>query len=130
MDRVISSTSPKIRNLRERSAGSTRRASSCRYPGGKTSSPGFFRAAQGTVRGGHYHERKEEVFYVVRGTIKAVFADLDGGGKETCLLEKGMKVRVGTRVGHRFEGIEDSLVVEYSPQYYDGTDASRIDLGG
>jgi len=70
-----------------------------------------------------------EVFYVVSGTIRAVFADLGSGGRETRILEKGMKVRVGTRVGHRFEGIEDSLVIEYSPQYYDKTDALRADLG-
>lgn len=89
----------------------------------------FFELRKGQFRGGHYHERKEEVFYVVRGAIKAVFADIDGGGKETCLLEKGMKVRVGTRVGHRFEGIDDSLVIEYSRQYYDRTDALKADLG-
>jgi L-fuculose-phosphate aldolase len=89
----------------------------------------FFELCKGQFRGGHYHERKEEVFYVVSGTIRAVFADLGGGGKETRILEKGMKVRVGTRVGHRFEGIEDSLVIEYSPQYYDKTDALKTDMG-
>jgi L-fuculose-phosphate aldolase len=90
----------------------------------------FFELRKGQFRGGHYHERKEEVFYVISGRIKAVFADPGGGGKETRILEKGMKVRVGTRVGHRFEGIEDSLVIEYSPQYYDVTDALRTDMGG
>lgn len=89
----------------------------------------FFELRKGQFRGGHYHERKEEVFYVVSGTIRAVFADLGSGGRETRILEKGMKVRVGTRVGHRFEGVEDSLVIEYSPQYYDKTDALRADLG-
>jgi L-fuculose-phosphate aldolase len=89
----------------------------------------FFELRKGQFRGGHYHERKEEVFYVVSGTIRAVFADLAGGGKETRILEKGMKVRVGTHVDHRFEGIEDSLVIEYSPQYYDRTDAFKADLG-
>lgn len=89
----------------------------------------FFELRKGQFRGGHYHERKEEVFYVVSGTIRAVFADPGSGGRETRILEKGMKVRVGTRVGHRFEGVEDSLVIEYSPQYYDKTDALRADLG-
>lgn len=89
----------------------------------------FFELRKGQFRGGHYHERKDEVFYVVSGRIKAVFADLEGGERETSLLERGMKVRVGTGIGHRFEGIEDALVVEYSTQYYDRTDALKIDLG-
>jgi len=89
----------------------------------------FFELRKGQFRGGHYHERKEEVFYVVGGTIRALFADVSGGGRETRLLEKGMKVHVGTLVGHRFEGIEDSLVIEYSPQYYDKTDALMMDMG-
>lgn len=89
----------------------------------------FFELREGQFRGGHYHERKEETFYVIRGRIKAVFRDIDGGPAETFLLQKGMKVRVGIRIGHRFEGIEDSLVIEYSPQYYDKTDALRIDMG-
>jgi len=89
----------------------------------------FFELREGQFRGGHYHEGKEEVFYVVSGRIKAVFADLRNGEKQTCVLEKGLKVRVRTGVGHRFYGIEDSLVIEYSPQYYDKSDAIKIDMG-
>ncbi|HBL24469.1 MAG TPA: hypothetical protein DDZ40_10200 [Deltaproteobacteria bacterium] len=89
----------------------------------------FFELRKGQVRAGHYHERKEEVFYVVGGRIKAVFVDPQTGEKTTSILEKGMKIRVGTRIGHHFFGIEDSLAVEYSPQYYDKTDTRKIDMG-
>ena len=89
----------------------------------------FFELRKGQFRGGHYHEGKEEVFYVVSGRIKAVFADLHNGEKQTSVLEKGLKVRVRTGVGHRFYGIDDSLVIEYSPQDYDRSDAIKIDMG-
>lgn len=89
----------------------------------------FFELREGQTRANHYHERKEEVFYVVSGKIKAVFLDPANGEKETFILGKGMKLRVKTGVGHLFYGIEDSRVIEYSPQYYDKTDAHRIDMG-
>ena len=89
----------------------------------------LFELRKGQFRGGHYHERKEEAFYIVSGRIRAVFRDLQSGENETCILEEGLKVRVGTGVGHRFYGIEDSVVVEYSPQYYDSSDAIKVDMG-
>ena len=39
--------------------------------------------------------------------------------KEERVLEKGDKIRVKTRCGHLFYGLEDALVIEYSPQVYD-----------
>lgn len=89
----------------------------------------FFELRKGQVRGSHYHERKEEAFYVVSGKIRAAFVDLASGERETFILGKGMKLRVGTGVGHLFYGIEDSHIVEYSPQYYDKADAHRIEMG-
>ena len=41
----------------------------------------------------------------------------------------GMRVRKA-RKDLSFYGIEDSLVIEYSPQYYDKTDAVKADMGG
>ncbi len=89
----------------------------------------FFELRKGRTRASHYHERKEEVFYVISGKIRAVFVDPASGERKTFILQKGMKIRVRTGVGHMFHGIEDSHVVEYSPQYYDKEDAHRIEMG-
>lgn len=88
----------------------------------------FFELRKGQSRGSHYHERKEEVFYVISGRIKAFFIDKENGEQQTYVLEKGMKIRVETLVGHVFYGMEDSLVIEYSPQYYDKEDAHRMKM--
>ncbi len=90
----------------------------------------FFELLKGQRRGDHYHMTKEEVFYVLSGKIEAVFASLSPDRKRTCILKKGMKIRVPTGIAHSFYGIEDSLVVEYSPQYYDKTDSVKVDMGG
>jgi dTDP-4-dehydrorhamnose 3,5-epimerase-like enzyme len=88
----------------------------------------FFELKKGQFRGNHYHEKKEEVFYVISGKIRAVFADIDTSEREERILTKGDKVQVPTRLGHVFYGLEDATVVEYSPQYYDKEDAMKINI--
>src|SRR5665647_679797 len=70
----------------------------------------FFELKKGQFRGNHYHEKKEEVFYVISGKIRAVFADIDTSEREERILTKGDKVQVPTRLGHIFYGLEDATV--------------------
>jgi len=87
-----------------------------------------FQIRKGFSRGNHYHEKKEEIFYVFQGKIKALFLDMDTLQKEETILGKGDKIRVKPRCGHLFQGLEDTLVIEYSPQVYDKGDAYEINL--
>ena len=87
-----------------------------------------FEIRKGYSRGNHYHEKKEEIFYVFRGKIRASFIDMDTLQKDETILEKGDKIRVKTRCGHCFYGLEDTLVIEYSPQVYDKEDTHKINL--
>lgn len=87
-----------------------------------------FEIRKGYTRGNHYHEEKEEIFYVFRGKIKASFMDMDTLQKEERILKKGDKIRVMPRCGHLFYGLEDALVVEYSPQVYDKEDSHQVKL--
>jgi dTDP-4-dehydrorhamnose 3,5-epimerase-like enzyme len=89
----------------------------------------YFIIRKGFWRGMHYHEKKEEIFYVVDGEIRAVFVDLDTDEKVEKVLIKGDRVRVSPRCWHIFYGLRDATVVEYSPQFYDKGDAPRLDLG-
>jgi dTDP-4-dehydrorhamnose 3,5-epimerase-like enzyme len=88
-----------------------------------------FEIRKGFSRGDHYHEKKEEIFYIFGGKIKASFMDMDSSLKEERILEKGEKIRVKPRCGHLFYGLEDTLVIEYSPQVYDREDSFKIKLG-
>ena len=87
-----------------------------------------FEIRKGFSRGNHYHEKKEEIFYVFEGKIKASFVDMDSLEKEERILEKGDKIRVQPRCGHLFYGLENTLVIEYSPQVYDKEDSFKINL--
>jgi dTDP-4-dehydrorhamnose 3,5-epimerase-like enzyme len=79
-------------------------------------------------RGMHYHEKKDETFYVIDGRIRAVFIDLDTNEKEELILTRGNRLRVKPRCWHVLYGIDDASVVEYSPQAYDKTDAYKIEM--
>ena len=87
-----------------------------------------FEIRKGFSRGDHYHEKKEEIFYVFQGKIKASFIDMDTLQKQERILEKGDKIRVKPRCGHLFYGLEDTVVIEYSPQVYDKEDSYKINL--
>jgi dTDP-4-dehydrorhamnose 3,5-epimerase-like enzyme len=87
-----------------------------------------FEIKKGRSRGNHYHEKKEEIFYVFQGKIKASFIDMDTLQKEEKILGKGNKIRVKPHCGHLFYGLEDTVVIEYSPQVYDKEDSYKIDL--
>jgi dTDP-4-dehydrorhamnose 3,5-epimerase-like enzyme len=83
---------------------------------------------KGFSRANHYHERKEEVFYVVSGSLKALFLDIDSHDRDETTLEKGDKISIRPRCGHLFQGLEDSLIVEYSPQVYEEGDSYPLML--
>jgi dTDP-4-dehydrorhamnose 3,5-epimerase-like enzyme len=85
----------------------------------------YFELRKGFWRGKHYHERKDETLYVISGSMRGVFRFLDTGEREEHLLYKGQRIRVKRGIWHVFYGLEDSTVVEYSPEKYDKNDAFR-----
>jgi len=87
-----------------------------------------FEIRKGFSRGSHYHEKKEEIFYIFQGKIKASFLDMGTLQREEKVLQKGDKIRVNPFCGHLFHGLEDTLVIEYSPQVYEKEDTYQIDL--
>ncbi len=87
-----------------------------------------FEIRKGFSRGNHYHEKKEEMFYIFNGRVKVVAMDMDTLQKEEAVLEKGDKLRLKVRCGHIFLALEDTLVVEYSPQVFDPGDVYKINL--
>lgn len=90
----------------------------------------IFEIKDGFSRGGHYHEYKDETFYIVNGRIRAVFRDIDSEEREEHILLEGDKVHIEPRLAHIFYGIDDALVVEYSTRYYDKSDGFRYEFEG
>ena len=85
---------------------------------------GYFslKKGKGYYRGGHYHRKKVEHFYVVSGRILVRFVDLDSGERSQVFLEEGQRVTIYPNCAHRFEAEQEAQVIEYYNSIYDPED--------
>jgi hypothetical protein len=89
----------------------------------------FFELKKGFFRGSHVHRRKEEADYIISGRIRAIFRDMETLRQEEHILVKGDRIRIKANCGHIFWGLEDALVIEYSPQVYNKGDTYPVEFG-
>jgi len=77
----------------------------------------------------HYHELKDEVFYVQSGRILVKFSDQDDIEKaEEIVLTKGNNFHVYRGLRHQMFALEDTELFEFSTQHFD-SDSYRIIKG-
>jgi mannose-6-phosphate isomerase-like protein (cupin superfamily) len=77
----------------------------------------------------HYHNEKDETFYVHSGKVQMDFYP-DGypGEPVRFLMNPGDSVRIPPRMLHRFTGIEDSEMFEFSTEHRE-EDTYRVSPG-
>jgi len=73
-------------------------------------------------RGGHYHARKTERFYVISGVLQIELVAIDCAKQDTIRVEAGTKIAVSPRIAHRFSALEDAQVLEYYEGFYHADD--------
>jgi dTDP-4-dehydrorhamnose 3,5-epimerase-like enzyme len=85
---------------------------------------GYFslRSGKGFFRGGHYHLRKTEFFYVIAGTLRIQLVDLDTGERSATVVRTGQRVTIEPRCAHRFQAEQEAHVIEYYDGVYDRDD--------
>jgi L-fuculose-phosphate aldolase len=85
---------------------------------------GYFslKKGEGHFRGGHSHEKKTERFYIISGSLRMQYVDLDSGERGEVPLSAGMRVAVYPKCAHRFRAREDAQVIEYYDSVYDPHD--------
>lgn len=71
----------------------------------------------------HYHEVKDEVFYVISGRVLLEYDD------RILVLEPGDHQHIAPGVVHRFWGLEDSEMIEFSTHHED-SDSYRSEPSG
>lgn len=71
----------------------------------------------------HYHAKKDEVFYLITGRV---LLECDG---EARVLEPGDHHHVEPGMPHRFWGLEDSEIIEFSTHHED-EDSFRLETSG
>jgi mannose-6-phosphate isomerase-like protein (cupin superfamily) len=82
------------------------------------------------LRGNHYHERKREILYIMRGSLHATYKNLDSGEHGACDHHAGELVAVPPRVAHVYQPITDTHALELSLQPYDANDTIPFNVMG
>lgn len=87
---------------------------------------GYFdlKKGKGYYRGGHYHKKKVENLYIIKGRLRLELVDLDSGEKSEVTVQVGQCVTIYPRCAHRLSAEEDAQVIEY----YDNIYAPKDDL--
>ena len=77
----------------------------------------------------HYHELKDEVFYVQTGKILVKFSDDDSlEDAQEIILSRGDNFHVYRGLRHQMVALEDTELFEFSTQHFD-EDSYRIVKG-
>ena len=77
----------------------------------------------------HYHEDKDEVFYLQSGKLRVLFSDNDDmDNAEEIILEPGQNFYIYPGLRHRMIALEDSELFEFSTQHFD-SDSYRVIKG-
>jgi len=71
----------------------------------------------------HYHREKDEAFYVASGLVEMTV------GETVRIFRPGARVRISPGTRHRFAGIEDSVIFEFST-HHDDADSFRLEPSG
>jgi|TARA_R100000664_G_C2757828_1_gene146267 quercetin dioxygenase-like cupin family protein len=77
----------------------------------------------------HYHELKDEVFYIQSGKMLVKYSDSNEIEKaQELVLEKGDNFHVYRGLRHQMIALEDTELFEFSTQHFD-SDSYRIQKG-
>lgn len=84
---------------------------------------------QGKKCSWHYHQLKDEVFYVQSGAVEVLYSYDDNiETADLILLTKGDKFHVPPGMRHRMEALQDTELYEFSTQHFD-EDSYRVIAG-
>lgn len=83
---------------------------------------------EGTIRGQHYHLRKEEWVYLGRGELTLVVEDITTKERETIPVRAGDLVHIAPGIAHALRVVETGYAVEFSPLRFDSADTHRYPL--
>jgi dTDP-4-dehydrorhamnose 3,5-epimerase-like enzyme len=81
------------------------------------------------TRGRHYHNRRVELLYVIRGSLRAVYVDLTTSAVRKLALSAGDLVMVQPRCAHAYTANEYTQALELSASPYDPDDTVGFDFG-
>lgn len=78
-------------------------------------------------RGGHYHKKHTEEFYIVSGNVTVFLADVATRETEAVEMASGQRMTIFPNCAHKFQAITPTQVIEYYSSPYDPKDDIRFE---
>jgi len=79
-------------------------------------------------RGNHYHERKEEWVYLLKGKLSLTLEDIASKQRETLSCEAGDLIVISPLIAHAFTASEVGMALEFAGNQFDPGDIKRYML--
>ena len=83
-------------------------------------------AKPGQSKGGHFHNRANEWFYLIKGFVELTTVNVDSGEKEVLLIKENSDelIYMPPRIAHSFKNIgkDDFILLAYTDVTYDSSD--------
>lgn len=77
---------------------------------------------EGTLRGNHRHERKQESLYLMSGSATVHALDPESGERAVVDLQPGDLIRVAPGIAHALVVHASGMAVEFAPEPFDPAD--------
>tara|TARA_R110002110_G_scaffold343486_1_gene553535 strand:+ start:1192 stop:1560 length:369 start_codon:yes stop_codon:yes gene_type:complete len=76
----------------------------------------------------HYHIKKEETWYVAKGSLELSYYDLTNATRITKTINSGTVVDIEPNIPHKLTALKDSEIIEVSTQHFE-YDSYRVEPG-
>ena len=77
----------------------------------------------------HYHKKKDETFYILTGKVLIEIVGNFGAPDTEHVMLPGGSINIAPYIQHRFTGLEDSEIIEFSTHHED-SDSYRLTKSG
>ncbi len=88
----------------------------------------FIELRAGTLRGNHFHKRKEESIYMVAGEVLLILEDTESRERVTVPMQTGDLVQIPPGIAHTLQVIKAGQAIEFAGARFDPTDTHRYPL--
>ncbi len=89
----------------------------------------FIELLPGQARGNHYHKVKEELVYVIRGTVLLSVTDVESKAHASVDLRAGDLAVIRTGIAHVLQPVEPGQAIEFSASRFDPADIYPCKVG-
>lgn len=82
----------------------------------------------GGARGNHYHKKKRQYVYVIKGKLESTSIDLETGESQTRILNTGDLEYCPPNIAHAHKALEYTQALDISPDPYESSDTIKYSV--